>query len=94
MANETSTTQVREIYVQQKPSAFGRYGKWLIGALVLANDGDPGVTHDVSTSRADLPPCDGPPEPAAHAEEWGVAGADEPDDAPVPGPSRLGATGG
>ena len=60
----------------------------------VVETGDPGVTHDVSTPRADLPPFDGPPEPAAHAEEWGVAGADEPDDAPVPGPSRLGATGG
>jgi CTP:molybdopterin cytidylyltransferase MocA len=52
--------------------------------------GDPGVAHDVSTARADLPPYDGPPEPAdAHAHEWGAAAADEPDDAPVPGPARL-----
>ena len=58
----------------------------------LVETGDPGVTHDVSTSRADLPPYDGPPEPAdAHAHEWGVASADDPDDAPVPGPSRLAA---
>lgn len=52
--------------------------------------GDPGVTHDISTRRADLPPYDGPPEPDdAQAREWGVASADDPDDAPVPGPARL-----
>ncbi len=52
--------------------------------------GDPGTVHDVATPRADLPPFDGPPEPAdAHAHEWGAAIADEPDDAPVPGPARL-----
>ena len=54
------------------------------------DSGDPGVTHDVSTARADLPPYDGPPGPAdAHAHEWGAAAADEPDDVPVPGPARL-----
>ena len=52
--------------------------------------GDPGVTHDVSTPRADLPPYDGPPQPAdAHDHEWGLATADEPDDAAVEGPGRL-----
>jgi CTP:molybdopterin cytidylyltransferase MocA len=52
--------------------------------------GDPGVTHDVSTTRADLPAYDGPPGPAAgHGEEWGTAAAEEPDDAPIPGPVRL-----
>lgn len=52
--------------------------------------GDPGVTHDISTLRADLPPYDGPPEPDdAQAREWGGASADVPDDAPVPGPARL-----
>ncbi|HEU0243110.1 MAG TPA: NTP transferase domain-containing protein [Candidatus Limnocylindrales bacterium] len=61
-------------------------------AFRIVETGDPGVTHDVSTPRADLPPYDGPPEPAdAHAHEWGVASADEPDDAPVPGPSRIAA---
>ena len=36
--------------------------------------GDPGVTHDVSTARADLPPYAGPPEPPTrHAHEWGSA---------------------
>jgi len=61
------------------------------GVLVRSIDtGDPGVTHDVSIPRADLPPYDGPPEPAdAQAPEWGAAAADDPDDAPVPGPARL-----
>lgn len=61
------------------------------GVPVRAIDtGDPGVTHDVSIPRADLPPYDGPPEPAgAHAHEWGAAAAEDPDDAPVPGPARL-----
>ena len=52
--------------------------------------GDPGVTHDVSTARTELPPYAGPPEPAdGHAHEWGSAAADEPDDAPITGPARL-----
>ncbi|HEX5827200.1 MAG TPA: NTP transferase domain-containing protein [Candidatus Limnocylindrales bacterium] len=56
----------------------------------LVETGDPGVTHDVSTARGDLPAYDGPPEPAdAHAHEWGAAVADDPDDAPVTGPARL-----
>ena len=46
----------------------------------IIESGDPGVTHDLSTPRAELPPYDGPPEPAdAHANEWGVADLDEPD---------------
>jgi CTP:molybdopterin cytidylyltransferase MocA len=46
----------------------------------LIESGDPGVTHDASTLRADLPPYAGPPEPAdAHPDEWGVADLDEPD---------------
>ena len=50
--------------------------------------GDPGVTHDVSTPRSELPPYDGPPEPPdAHAHEWGAAAADQPDDAPSIGPA-------
>jgi CTP:molybdopterin cytidylyltransferase MocA len=56
----------------------------------LVESGDPGVTHDVSVPRAELPPYDGPPEPA-ESPEWGAAAADEPDDAPVPGPDRLAA---
>jgi CTP:molybdopterin cytidylyltransferase MocA len=57
----------------------------------LVETGDPGVTHDVTIARADLPPNDGPPEPA-ETPEWGAAVADEPDDAPVPGAARLRAT--
>ena len=44
------------------------------------DSGDPGVTHDVSTPRADLPPYEGPPRPTDdHAGEWGVADIDQPD---------------
>lgn len=47
----------------------------------IVETGDPGVTYDVSTPRADLPPYDGPPQPAdAHAHEWGAAEADQLDD--------------
>lgn len=56
----------------------------------VVETGDPGVTNDVSIARADLPPYDGPPEPA-ETPEWGAAIADELDDAPVPGPARLSA---
>ena len=52
--------------------------------------GDPGTTIDGSMPRADLPPYEGPPERVAgHGHEWGAAVADEPDDAPVPGPSVV-----
>jgi CTP:molybdopterin cytidylyltransferase MocA len=54
----------------------------------VVDTGDPGVVHDVSVRLADLPPYDGPPEPA-ETPEWGAAVADQPDDAPVPGPNRL-----
>jgi len=59
------------------------------GIEVRAVDlGDPGVTHDRTTPRADLPPYLGPPEPAAgHVHEWGSAAADSPDDAPLEGPA-------
>jgi CTP:molybdopterin cytidylyltransferase MocA len=57
--------------------------------VTRVESGDPGVIHDVSTARADLPPYDGPPEPAdAHAHEWGAAAADEPDDVPPTTPGR------
>jgi CTP:molybdopterin cytidylyltransferase MocA len=52
--------------------------------------GDPGVVHDISTPRSELPPYAGPPEPAA-SPEWGSAVADQADDEPVMGPPRLGA---
>lgn len=50
--------------------------------------GDPGVTHDVTVPPGDLPPYDGPPEPA-ETPEWGSAVADQADDEPVLGPARL-----
>lgn len=56
----------------------------------VIDTGDPGVTHDVSTARADLPPYDGPPIPIdAHEHEWGAAAADLPDDLPPAGPSSV-----
>jgi CTP:molybdopterin cytidylyltransferase MocA len=34
--------------------------------------GDPGVTHDADTARADLPAYEGPPDPpGGHTHEWG-----------------------
>lgn len=50
--------------------------------------GDPGVTIDVDTPRADLPPYIGPEDPiVGHVHEWGAAQADLPDDGPLEGPS-------
>ena len=50
--------------------------------------GDPGATHDRSVAFADLPPYVGPTEPVhEHKHEWGAPIADQPDDAPVPGPA-------
>ena len=50
--------------------------------------GDPGVTHDLSTARRDLPPYVGPTAPpAGHLHEWGSAAAEVPDDAPLEGPA-------
>ena len=50
--------------------------------------GDPGVTHDRDTARADLPPYVGPTDPpAGHVHEWGAQVADQADDAPLEGPS-------
>lgn len=55
------------------------------GSLQL---GDPGVLHDRSVSRSDLPPYRGPAEPAGgHVHEWGAAIADEPDEGPLEGPA-------
>jgi CTP:molybdopterin cytidylyltransferase MocA len=50
--------------------------------------GDPGVTHDRSIARAELPPYAGPSEPAGgHVHEWGAMIADDPDDGPLEGPA-------
>ena len=50
--------------------------------------GDPGVTHDRDTARADLPPYVGPIDPpAGHVHEWGAQAADQSDDGPLEGPS-------
>jgi CTP:molybdopterin cytidylyltransferase MocA len=50
--------------------------------------GDPGVTHDLSVARRDLPPYVGPAVPAGgHAHEWGAAAADVPEDSPLEGPA-------
>jgi CTP:molybdopterin cytidylyltransferase MocA len=63
----------------------------LVASGVPARDvelGDPGTVYDRDTPSADLPPYQGPPEPpAAHAHEWGAALADQPEDAPLAGPS-------
>ncbi len=50
--------------------------------------GDPGTVIDGSTPRDELPPYDGPSEPAApHSHEWGAAIAASPDEAPLTGPA-------
>jgi CTP:molybdopterin cytidylyltransferase MocA len=54
----------------------------------LVELGDPGTTHDLDTPRAELPPFEAPPPPAAgHEHEWGAAIADRSDDAPLEGPA-------
>lgn len=54
----------------------------------LVELGDPGVTHDASVERRDLPPFHGPAMPVSgHVHEWGSVAADRPDDAPLEGPS-------
>jgi CTP:molybdopterin cytidylyltransferase MocA len=59
-------------------------------AVRLVETGDPGVTHDITVARSELPAYDGPPEPGdGVAREWGAAAADQPDEAPVTGPARL-----
>lgn len=51
----------------------------------LVEVGDPGTLHDLDTSREDLPPFEGPPEPpAGHRHEWGSPAAAGPDAAPEP----------
>ena len=47
--------------------------------------GDPGTTHDLATAFEELPPFEGPPEPAAeHHHEWGSPAAAGPDEPPEP----------
>lgn len=49
--------------------------------------GDPGVTHDASVPRDQLPAYLGPTEPAApHRHEWGAVLADAAEDSPIEGP--------
>lgn len=49
--------------------------------------GDPGTTSDGSVPRTDLPPYDGPPQPASgHAHEWGAAAAQAAEETPLDGP--------
>jgi len=51
----------------------------------LVELGDPGTVHDLDTSRADLPPFEGPVEPSsAHHHEWGSPAAAGPDEPPEP----------
>ncbi len=59
------------------------------GVVVKGVDvGDPGAVFDGSTARADLPLYTGPAGPSSgFTHEWGAAVADEPDDAPLPGPT-------
>jgi hypothetical protein len=50
--------------------------------------GDPGTVIDGATPRDELPPYEGPAEPAApHAHEWGAAVAATPEEAPLRGPA-------
>jgi CTP:molybdopterin cytidylyltransferase MocA len=57
---------------------------------VVLEMGDPGVTHDATTARADLPPYEGPPGPSAgHTHEWGASVAERADDDPLDGPLSV-----
>ena len=49
--------------------------------------GDPGVTHDRSTTLEALPAFEGPPEPVGASPEWGAAAAEMPDEGPLEGPA-------
>jgi CTP:molybdopterin cytidylyltransferase MocA len=58
--------------------------------LRLIDLGDPGTIIDGDTPRRDLPPYEGPPEPASpHRHEWGEEMDSQPDDAPIGGPRRA-----
>ena len=55
---------------------------------LLLELGDPGAVLDASTSRADLPAYVGPVAPVGGAvRAWGAVVAEEPEDAPLAGPS-------
>lgn len=57
-------------------------------ALRAFDLGDPGTVIDGTTSRDELPPYEGPAEPAAaHSHEWGAAVAATPEDTPLSGPA-------
>jgi CTP:molybdopterin cytidylyltransferase MocA len=59
-----------------------------LGAPVRLMDlGDPGVTHDRSVPRGELPEYEGPPGPISAGPEWGAAAADREDDSPLEGPA-------
>jgi len=59
-------------------------------ATRTVDTGDPGTTHDIAVPQSDLPPFDGPPRPDDGVErEWGAPAADQSDDAPPAGPTRL-----
>ncbi len=54
----------------------------------LVELGDPGVSFDGRTARAELPAYVGPTEPpAGHVHEWGAQAADAPDEGPLEGPA-------
>ena len=58
-------------------------------ATRTVDTGDPGTTHDIGVRRSELPPFDGPPRPDTVEREWGAPAADQSDDAPPAGPTRL-----
>jgi CTP:molybdopterin cytidylyltransferase MocA len=75
--------------------AVGSLDAWL-AALVAAgasvrelDAGDPGVVIGRDTPIEELPVFEGPSSPVAPTPEWGSAAADEPDDAPLEGPTRA-----
>jgi CTP:molybdopterin cytidylyltransferase MocA len=59
-----------------------------LGPATALDLGDPGATHDLSSSIDDLPPYEGPAGPGSGpAPEWGAAAADAPDEGPLEGPA-------
>jgi hypothetical protein len=62
-----------------------------VGGTAAIELGDPGTTIDGDTPRTELPPYEGPPEPAAdHRHEWGEEMDQRPDEAPLGGPRLAG----